>query len=89
MKLPRKVCQQCQAEEIVTSSSIIKKGFWLCSPEVREGMPEFYYKQHIFLKHRIKATLFKFVGTLASYEPFPQSRGIGKIKKNPKLLFYF
>ncbi len=25
----------------------------------------------------------------ASYEPFSQSRGVGKIKKNPKLLFYF
>ncbi len=36
-----------------------------------------------------QGTLFKFVGTLASYEPFSQSWGVGKIKKNPKSLSYF
>ncbi len=42
MQLPTKVCLQCKAEEKVTLSHIIKKGYWLCSPKIREGQCQLF-----------------------------------------------
>ena len=33
-----------------------------------------------------KATLFRFIGTRASYEPFSQSQGVSKIKNKIKIV---